>query len=91
MASAQESNNQMAIGGLRRPTEKIAARQLTDCTGQKKNCGAAINGLRQPKEQNSGVAIRVLRLPLQNLQRGNQGIAPAKRKIAAWQLKDCAG
>jgi hypothetical protein len=70
---------------------KIAARQSGYCAGQKKNCGAAINGLRRPKEQNSGVAIRVLHLPLQNLRRGNQGIAPAKRKIAARQSKDCAG
>ncbi len=68
MASAQESNNQMAIGGSRWPTEKVARRQSTDRAGQKKNCGAA--------KQNSGAAIRVSHLPLQNLQCGNQGIAP---------------
>jgi hypothetical protein len=47
MASAQESNNQMAIWGSRRPTEKIVARQSS---GQKKNCGTAIKGSRWPKE-----------------------------------------
>jgi hypothetical protein len=36
MASARESNNQTAIRGSRRPTEKIAARQSTGHTGQKK-------------------------------------------------------
>ncbi len=50
-ASAQESNKQMAIWGSRRPTEKIAARQLTGHAGQKKNCSAAINRLRWPKEK----------------------------------------
>ncbi len=126
MASAQESNNQMAIGGSCRPTEKnvaqqsrdhagqkkhgrgnqgitpakrkIVARQSMDCAGQKnkiaarqsgycagqkkKKCGAAIDGLRPPTEQNSSAAIRVSPLPLQNLRRGNQGITPASSKIA---------
>ncbi len=70
---------------------KITARRSGYCAGQKKNCGTAINGLHPPKEQNSGAAIRVSRLPLQNLRRSNQGIAPAKRKIAARQSMDCAG
>jgi hypothetical protein len=75
---------------------KIAARQSGYCTclfkicnaairvlrWPKENCGASINGLRQPKEQNSSAAIRVLRLPLQNLWQGNQGIAPASSKFA---------
>jgi hypothetical protein len=64
MASAQESNNQMAIGGSRWPTEKIAARQSTDRAAQKKNCGKA---------------IRVLRWQKEKLWRGNQWIAPAIR------------
>ncbi len=65
MASAQESDNQMAIGGSRRPTEKIAAWQLTGhagqkkivarqsgyCAGQRNKCGAAIDGLHRPKEK----------------------------------------
>ncbi len=39
---------------------KIVAWQSGYRASQKKNCGAAINGLRRPKEQNSGAAIRVL-------------------------------
>ena len=92
MASAQESNNQMAIGGSRWPTEKIVARQSTDRAAQKKNCGTAINGSRGPKEKiaarqwgnhagllkNSGAAIGVSHWPHEKLRRGNQWIAPAK-------------
>jgi hypothetical protein len=106
MASAQESNNQIAIEGSRWPTEKIVARQLTDragqkknrggnqgiapakrkktaaqqsmdCAGQKSDCSVAIDGLRRPKEQNSGAAIRVSCRPLEKLRQGNRGIAPA--------------
>jgi hypothetical protein len=93
MASAQESNNQMAIAGSRRPTEKIAARQSMDCSGQKKitaqqsgywvghkkNCAAVIDGMHWPKEQNSGTAITVSRRPKEKLRRSNQLIALAKR------------
>ncbi len=104
MASAQESNNQMAIGGSRRPTETFVARQLTNCADKKKNCGAAIDGSRRPKEKlrrsnrgsrrpkkNCGPAIDGLRRPKEKLQRGNQQIAPAKKKIAARQSTDRAG
>jgi hypothetical protein len=56
MASAQESNNQMAIGGLRRPTEKIVARQLTDRAGQQKHRSAAI-GDHAGLKKNCGAAI----------------------------------
>ncbi len=51
MASAQESNNQMAIWGSRRPTEKIVARQSSGHTGKKKKCSTAINESRWPKEK----------------------------------------
>jgi hypothetical protein len=61
---------------------KIMARQSGYCTGQKKNCGTAINGFLRQKEQNSGAAIRVSHLPLQNLRQGNQGIGPASSKFA---------
>jgi hypothetical protein len=91
MASAQESNNHMAIWGSRRPTEKNVARQSSGHAGQKKNCGTAINGSRGPKEKiaarqwgnhagllkNSGAAIGVSHWPHEKLRRGNQGITPA--------------
>jgi hypothetical protein len=67
MASARESNNQTAIGGSRQPTEKIAVRQSTGHTGQKKK-------LRRSNQ-------RIARWQKEN--RGNWGIALAKRKNAA--------
>jgi hypothetical protein len=90
MASAQESNNQMAIGGSRRPTEKIAAQQLTGHASQKKNCGAAINGSCWPKKK-CGTATGVSRWPKEKLRHVNQWIAPAKRKIVVRQSTDHAG
>ncbi len=51
MASAQKNNNQMAIWGSRRLTEKIVVRQSSCHASQKKNCGTAINGLCWPKEK----------------------------------------
>jgi hypothetical protein len=59
----QQSNCNWGIALAKR--KKFAARQLTDCAGQKKNCG---------------VAIRVLRRPKEKLRHGNQWIAPAKRE-----------
>ncbi len=91
MASAQESNNQMAIWGSRRPTEKmwhgnrpvtpakrkIAARQSTDRAGQKNKSRRGNRGITPASSKNSGAAIGVSRRPLEKSQRGNQGIAPA--------------
>jgi hypothetical protein len=91
MASAQESNNQMAIGGSRRPTEKIAARQSTGHTGQKKKLRHSNRRIARWQKENHGVAIGVSRWPKEKMQRGNWWIAPAKRKIMAWQLIDGAG
>jgi hypothetical protein len=86
MASARERNNKTAIEGSYRPTEKIAARQLTGHTGQKKklrrsnqriarwqkkNRGAAIGVSRWPKEKCSAV-IDGLRRPKENSRRGNR-------------------
>ncbi len=69
MASARESNNQMAIGGSCRPTEKFAARQSTGHTGQKKK-------LRHSNR-------RIARWQEEKLRRGNWGIVLAKRKFSA--------
>jgi hypothetical protein len=92
MASAQESNNQIAIRGLCRPTEKNAARKLTGHTSQKKNCGAAIDKLRWPKEKHCGAAIGVLRQPKEkNHSTAIDGLRRPKEKITARQSMDCAG
>ncbi len=67
MASARESNNQTAIGGSRRPTEKIAAQKLTGHMGQKKKIAAQQSMDRAPAKEKSW--------------RSNWGIALAKRKM----------
>jgi hypothetical protein len=77
-ASAQESNNQMA------------ARQLGYRSGQKKNCGSAIDD-RAGQKKNRGMAILELRQPKEKSQHGNLGIVLANRKVAARQSWDCAG
>jgi hypothetical protein len=77
MASARESNNQTAIGGLRRPTEKIAARQLTDCAGQKKNLRRGNRGIAPGKRKVAAWQ--------------SMDCAGHKKKIAARQSMDCAG
>jgi hypothetical protein len=89
MASAQESNNQMAIGGSRRPTEKIVARQLTAPAGQKKHSSAAI-GDNAGLKKNARHGNRVSRRPLGKSRHGNRWIAPASWKIASRQLVDRA-
>jgi hypothetical protein len=57
MASAQESNNQMAIWGSRRPTEKIVARQSSGHAVQKKKSQHGNQRIVLAKRKNRGAAI----------------------------------
>ncbi len=71
------------IDGLRQPKEKITAWQSIDCAGQKENHSTAIDGLRRPKEKSRRGNQQIAPAKRKNLRCGNQSIAPAKRKIAA--------
>jgi hypothetical protein len=71
MASARESNNQMAIEGSRRPTEKNAARQSTGHTGQKKKLRRSNRRIARWQKKNRGAEIGVSRWPKEKMQRGN--------------------
>jgi hypothetical protein len=71
MASARESNNQTAIGGSRRPTEKTASRQSTGHTGQKKKLRRSNQRITRWQKENCGTAIGVKRWPKEKKERGN--------------------
>jgi hypothetical protein len=97
MASAREGNNQTAIGGSRRQKEKSRRGNRVSRANRKiavsnrgiapsnRNITVRQSGNRAGLFKNRGAAIGGSRRPLEKLQRGNQGIAPASSKIAAQQ------
>jgi hypothetical protein len=106
MASAQESNNQMAIGGLRQPNEKNCGAAMDGscrpkeklrlgnqrmALAKRKICGAAIDKLRWPKEKNAVWQSWYCASQEKNCGAAINGLCRPKEKITARRLMDCAG
>jgi hypothetical protein len=70
--------------------KKITAWQSIDRASQKENHSTAIDGLRRPKEKFWRGNQQIAPAKRKKLRCGNQGIVPAKRKIVARQSGYCA-